>query len=231
MTRRVHKSMLILVGFMLASVSGASAQHAASRPPGLTWTRDYAIPYTDAEQSTVKAKLHEQLNLSPRFLPTLGAAFPQRQWFWKDHGRFWTVAEVAQTFLGIPGRSWDVGASAWIDDDRYVSEEGCVPHDCFDRGLLWIDTDADSPVVIFALTQLAMSPAPDGTHMWVFVSRKKMNYPLPAAFQRSAKRWYDANQAQGYKENVLLATVVTTDGEQHDISFEDVVGKTAGATR
>ncbi len=214
------------VAALIVVAVNVCAQRPVLKLPDLAWTRNYAIPDGSA-QSDSKAPIQRQLSQEPRLMPVLRIAFPQRQWIWKDHGSFWSLPEVARAFLA----SVNAGHSAWLDEDRYVSEEGCVPHDCFDRGLLWIDTDSAAPVMIFALTQIAPAPQGDGSHMWIFLSLKRFTYPLPAAFQHSAKRWYDASQAQGYKENVLLATVVTTDGEQHDISFEDVIGKTAGAAQ
>lgn len=232
LTHNTFGCVSLLLALAPAAWPQTHVQSAARQLPDLAWTRDYAIPYTTAKQPPVQAKVRQQLNLSPQFLPALRAAFPQRQWFWKDHGRFGTVAEVAQTFLGVPGRSWDTGASAWIDEDRYVTEEGCVPHACTDRGMLWMDT-APAPALIFIASDVVPTGTFGDTHLWIYVSNAKLANTLPTAFQRSVRRWYDDNQAQGYKQKVILATMVSPDGGMRDVGFEDVVGKAtaAGATR
>lgn len=183
--------------------------------------RDYAIPYTTAAASPVQARVHAQINFASRFLPTLHAFLPQHQWFWFDHGRFWTVAELVQTYLGVPSRAWDLGGSAWIDANRFVTATGCVPHVCGAdglNGLLWGDTSASDPWLVFAATYLmAVQHGPD-LHLWLFTSRPLDFQKVPANLLLNLQRWTQQENVAKPKD-MLLVTIVQPNGQQVDLDW------------
>jgi|ERR1035437_9551235 hypothetical protein len=204
----------ILLGAPFVGYAAAQAKPIA--PVDASWTRTYAVPWQNIPVVPDFAQEQGQenrLNGDPRFLPLLKSAFHQQQWFWRDHYRFTPVPDLVQTFIGVPG-------SALLDENRYITADGCVPHDCNDRGMLWIDTGSRPAMLIFVATGLVRgSDRSDPTHLWILSSKHLDFENLPPAFLTSLRRWKDDNAAHGYKEDFVLATLVQPTGEQVDLTY------------
>jgi hypothetical protein len=211
-----------LVAAVLASVISTTpiaAQKIVPQPSVIsdaTWTREFASAYTPSNDIGNE----NQLNGDSRFTTLLKTSFPQRQWFWRENYRFISVPDLVQTFIGVPG-------DAILDDQRYVTADGCVPHDCNDRGMLWIDTAAHPAKLIFVGTaSVRTGPADAGSRdrLWLFSSSKLDFQNLPQPFLTSLRRWKDRiaasnyNGTAGYHYNFILATIVQPSGEMIDIS-------------
>lgn len=188
----------------------AAAQDAA-------WTREYAAPFVTSEAASTEGIGRESwLNLDPRFAALLRSSFPQKQWFWHDQYRFTSVPELIQEFIGVPG-------DAILDNGRYVTVDGGVPHAAFDRGMLWIDTGQRPALLIFAGANLVAGGDNNPYHLWVFSSAKVNWTILPSPFLTSLRRWISIIGAKGYRGtagyhyNFVLATFVQPNGEMQDI--------------
>jgi hypothetical protein len=204
-------SLLLIRLAILASGANAAIALAQTprQPPDPSWIRDFASPSNETQAGRENA-----LNGDPRFHSLLESSFHQRQSFWRDHGRFTPLAELVHTFLGVPG-------SVLLDSDRYITVDGCVPHDCGDRGMIWIDTAAHPATLIFVATGLVSNgPKDTGTicHLWLFSSQPINWQKLPEPFLSSRARWSSANRAKGYEENIVLVTLVKPDGAMIDLS-------------
>jgi hypothetical protein len=182
-----------------------------------TWTRQFAVPFNTQQAPTV----HGKLFTDPRFLPLLRASFPQRQWFWYDHGRLVSTDNLIDTFLGVSF------GDPILDEGRYVTTDGCVPHVCdVDRGMLWIDTGVHPADTIFVATNLVGGNGSAGFHLWMFSSTKLNWQHLPPAFLVSLTRWLSTiaepgyNGTSGYSFNFVLATIVQPSGVIEDITPE-----------
>lgn len=160
----------------------------------------------------------------PRFEPLLKDSFSQRQWIWYEHGRLISLSAMIRSFLGIPG-------NALLDADRYVTVDGCVPHDCTgNRGMLWIDTGGRRAVLIFAGINLVVSnTAPSMYHLWIFSSEKENWQHFPPSFLASLHRWLTTTgmdfdfHDRWVPYQFALVTVVGPNGIMNDIG-PDILG-------
>ncbi len=120
--------------------------------------------------------------------------------------------------MGVPG-------SVLLEENRYVTINGCVPHDCGDRGMVWIDTaPAEKLLLIFAATGgISNGPTDTGSsiHLWLFSSTKLNWQKLPPSFQSSFTRWWNKTTQvwnESVPEKVVLVTIVQPSGEMVDLS-------------
>jgi hypothetical protein len=183
----------------------------------LTWIRDFTAPATSANFTTNELGKQNQLNWDPRFTRLLKDSFPRRQYFWFEHGRFTPLADLIHEFIGVPG-------NALLLSNRYALINGCVPHDCGDRGFLWIDTESSpKPLLIVAATG-GISGDTGGQnliHVRLFASQKLNWQQLPAEFKTSFAQWWNQTTQIWTKyapEKVVLVTLVQPSGEEVDLS-------------
>jgi hypothetical protein len=176
-----------------------------------SWVRDFASP----SQGSQKGR-ENQLNGDPRFRELLRSSLPQHQFFWRDHGRLTSLPELVQIFMGVPG-------DVLLDQNRYVTIDGCVPHACSVRGMLWIDTaPSKQPSLIFVATS-AFRPGPGETeslvHLWLY-SSTPLWQKLPPQFLSSLTQWWNNTTrvwADTVPERVVLVTIVQPSGEMVDL--------------
>jgi hypothetical protein len=191
---------------LLAGFPPATAQTAHKRPVDATsdasWMRDYTVGGKD-------------IKWDPRFIPLLRASFPQHQWFWRDHDKFTPLPELVRLYIGVPG-------GVLVDQDRYVTAIGCVPHVCETRGMLWADTSAHPTKLIFVATgDINGSPEYKGPNnmLWVFSSTPMNFQRLPQPFLDSLQRWQaklsqqDASDRSAYLDHFLFANIVQPTGD------------------
>jgi hypothetical protein len=146
--------------------------------------------------------------------------------FFSETHKIMPVADIVSYFIGVPG-------NAILDGDRYVTADGCVPHTCdILRGMLWIDTGTRPATVIFAATDTVDSVDyskqiyEEQFHLWLFDSNNHRPVSsLPPAFLSSLKRWHQVNEANGYKQDIALVTIVQPDGAQLDITYSNLISK------
>jgi hypothetical protein len=175
--------------------------------------RDFASP----SQGSQKGR-ENQLNWDPRFRELLQSSLPQHQFFWRDHGRFTSLPELVQTFIGVPG-------DVLLDQNRYVTINGCVPHACSVRGMVWIDTaPSKQPSLIFVATS-SLSPEPSEieslVHLWLYSSTPLNWQKLPPRFVSSLTQWWNKTTrvwADTAPERIVLVTIVQPSGEMVDLS-------------
>ena len=151
------------------------------------------------------------LNWDPRFALLLQSSFHQRQWFFRDNDTLAPLADVIQTYIGVPG-------DALLDQDRYITADGCVPHVCEDRGMLWIDTGTHPAQVIFVATGDVNGAQRDtpSNMLWIFSSSKLNWQQLPQPFLDSLHRWRnDLVQQDGFtfQDGFAIANLVQPNGE------------------
>ena len=200
---------LALLGISLAGVARAQAP-AKPAPAGydLAWARAFAAPgASDADHKW-----------DDRFRALMRTSFSQQQRFWRDHGHFPTVPELVQVFLGVPG-------GVTLDQDRFVTMDGCVPHACSARGMVWIDTrGTGKPLVIFVAPEdvsTADSEKVAEQHLWLYASDPVNWQKMPDDFKSSLGRWYAAYRAVWKPYNsmrVSMLTLVEPDGLTYDLS-------------
>lgn len=203
--------MKLLIGMLAFTLTASSVALCQRTSLDASWIPTLATPDSNALQS--------RLTGDPRFSPMLRRAFPQRQWFWNDHHRFPSTGEVIETFTAVPGK-------ALLDSGRYLTLPGCVPHDCTDNGLLWIDTAPGSTQLIAAINpEVGGGP---GTHLWLFTSGNGFDWQKPDAnFRFHLNQWLGTLTtglpAPNDHEHVTLITIVRPDGHQQDLTPQEVL--------
>ncbi len=110
------------------------------------------------------------------------------------------------------------------ENDRYITADGCVPHFCPDRGLLWVDLGLPKPLVVFAaidwITENRATADKSSTYtLWLFPSRAFDPTEIPAALTRSITRW-TAQPSSGSTDlqNITRVFIVDPDGTPHTLS-------------
>ncbi len=179
--------------------------HHRHRAEDLSWLWHYAEPAPAGRQNELVADAN--------FKPFLKANLTAPQSFWGPE----PLADVAREFLSVPG-------AVLADSNRYLSIDGCVPHFCPDRGLLWIDTGTSQPLTVFAaidwIKDNRATTEPGSAYtLWLFPSRPLNPTHLPAALLQSLTRW--TNQpSSGAKElqNITRVFLVDPDGTPRTIA-------------
>jgi hypothetical protein len=200
-----------------ALVAGAQQMRAASPTAtgDASWVKVYATTCRPAFRVCAPSTdgYENAFNSDPRFSPLLRSAFPQRQWFWLDGGKFTSVPNLIQLFLGVPG-------SALVDQDRYFTANGCIPHDCVNRGMLWIDTAPHPAQLIFiANDEISGDGKGPDQILWIFSSSQLNWQKLSRPFLDSFHRWHsnlvqqDRNYTWSDLNSFLVANLVQPNGE------------------
>lgn len=205
------KSILLLC-FVVCTTSAMPQKLAPPEKvvPDAAWARDYATTQQD-------------IKWDPHFIPMLRRALPQHQWFWRDHYRFLPLPELVRLYIGVPG-------TVTLDEDRYASADGCVPHVCTIRAMLWIDTVARPPKVVFVTTESVDSSAgaQPVNHLLLFSSFRLDDQQLPKPLLHSIQHWIDSRPSTNRKDldvldsryNIVIATIVQPTGVMLDLSPE-----------
>ena len=96
-----------------------------------------------------------------------------------------------------------------------------MPHDCTDRGLLWVDTQTGA--TIFAASVYAV-PAPLATnraHLWLFSNTAASPHNLPPTLTDAIAHW--SAEPNGDDTHTLITdiTLVQPNGEQAKLTPAD----------
>jgi hypothetical protein len=124
----------------------------------VSWLAPYATPAPDGRGNDLLRDTHFRLFLRDHLTA--------RQIFWNENE---SLADTAIEFLGVPGQ-------VILDDNRYLSFDGCVPHFCPSRGLLFVDLGTAHPLVVFIAVDWVKDnkvPGQTGAEytLWLFSNR------------------------------------------------------------
>jgi hypothetical protein len=197
----------ILSVLLAPGLLGQELNHTNKMVADLSWIRSFTVP----AESSGKGK-ENLLNNDPRFVSLLHSSLPQHQFFWHDRGKFTSLPTLVQTFLGVPDK-------AVLEEQRYAVISGCVPHDCGDRGMVWIDTQSTTPALIFVATDHVNGGAPTKgslVHLWMFSSTKLNWQQFPPSFISSTSQWWSTTSKvwdKYFHERVVIVSLVQPSGE------------------
>jgi len=175
---------------------------AIPRPTGdLQWLWQYTQPAPNGNEAG--------LLKDPRFASLLADNLKAPQSFFRD-GEL-PLAQVAQRYFGM------IFSAVRGIDNRYITFNSCVPHDCTSHGLLWADTAPQHPTVVFAATEWTTQGKsvidPDAEYyLWVFSSRPLNPDHLPATLVAAIAGW-NGTQPQ----HIQRALVIDPDGTPHPV--------------
>jgi hypothetical protein len=156
-------------------------------------------------------------NLGSKVSPVARNVFSSKA----DHQRFISLSDLLPVYLAVPADD------VLMDDERYVSSlDGCVLHDgVADRGMFWIDTAVQPPHLVLCALDIIGGESESGTDefvMWVFSSTRLDWEKLPLNYSASVKRWLDSNDAQGYKERIVMMTLVQPNGVMENLALQSL---------
>jgi hypothetical protein len=200
---------VLSITVLLATLMSAGASLDAQKAGSTDWIRTFGVTCGTPD---CKGGRENALNWDTRFTALLQSSFHQKQWFWRDNGTFTPLHDLVRIFIGVPG-------SVLLDDNRYVTVDGCVPHACDARGMLWIDTGVEPATLLFsAMERVSGMNREDQFQLWLFASASVNWGKLPQNYLASLKRWRDQNAAHGYNERLVIVTLVQPDGQINTIT-------------
>ena len=198
---------------------GESRGKKAKRQRGdAEWLWQYSPPPAEGREN--------DLIRDPHFLPFLQQHLLAPQSFWgpQQDGQRKTLAQTAYDFLAVPGK-------VIADENRYITATGSVFHFRSSRGLLFVDLNGPSPLVVFgAIDWIRDSKTTDQADaeytMWIFPDRVLGGAALPAPVARSLTRWMaEPLPGSGIVEKITAAILVDPDGTPHQIPVPNEHGK------
>jgi hypothetical protein len=163
-------------------------------PRSLTWMLKYAAPNGKTDDA------NERLVGLSCFKKSLERAFPMEQSF---IGKSLPVSEAALYAVGV------YGAGPQSSEGRYITVQGCVPHECPSIGMIWIDTAKPSQIVFTVSRDVPANGKTDSDwyHLWLYSSTLiPENQQLPEPLLDSLKEVYKS-------ENFVSATMIPPHGE------------------
>jgi hypothetical protein len=179
------------------------AQHKPIQPTDdLQWLWQYTRPEPDGDALA--------LVRDPRFAILLRNQLTAPQPFWRDGAD--PLWNVASQYFGV------TQGGVHSSDNRYITVSGCVPHQCRDQGLLWLDTAPPHPWLVFVATAWV----PEGHsytdpqaafNLWLFPTRSLDPQHPPASLVHAISEW---NRTA--PQLINAAIVVDPDGTPHKVN-------------
>jgi hypothetical protein len=209
----------LVIALGLAGIFPAIAQstHVEDDSLDAAWAKTYAKDCGSAMKHPCPPSTNgyeNEFNGDRRLPELLRRSLPQRESWWVNgYAGSALVSSIVQQFIGVPG-------DLIVDEDRYVTASGCVPRDCGDGGMLWIDT-AEQPATVVFIAHGAIEGFKDaGDHLWLYTS-KPMNFEaLPTDLLRSLDRWHKSIVSRYDPQHITLATLVQPNGRMHDLTYD-----------
>ena len=225
-SRPLLSRMLAIELLFSVAVVAAAAQPKphplAQQDTDASWAKAYATSCSDQKHPCPPSTdgYENAFNGDPRLLTLLKHSLPQRESWWVNgYGGSAAVSSIVREFIGVPG-------ALLVDENRYVTAAGCVPHDCPTIGMLWIDTGMRPATVIFvAEVMIEDVKGRDANHLWVYTSALENFEALPPNFLTSLKRWHDSVPTKYSPQTVTVATLVQPNGRMQDITFDTLFYK------
>ena len=178
----------------------------------VSWLAPYANPAPDGRS--------EELLRDQRLRPFLRDHLTAPQIFWNENE---PLFETILEFLSQPNQ-------VILDDNRYLTLDGCVLHFCPSRGLLYVDLGTAHPLVAFvAIDWVKENKAPGQTGseytLWLFANRPLTSATatdeaarIPAALIHAIDRWIAVpSSGSTTPPNITNTVLVDPDGTPHNV--------------
>ena len=215
-----------LLAFPLVMASAQTQRTAASADA--TWAKQYATDCGAAMKHPCPPSTggyENEFAGDARLVPLLERSLPQRESWWiNGYGGEAPVSTIVQDFIAVPN-------SFTLDEDRYVTADGCVPHACMVHGMLWIDTGTNPATVIFVGENSVAGKDESGEHLYLYTSRELATYyagkrhieSFSPDFLKNLARWHDTNVSKYDTQKIILATIVWPNGRSNDLFWSDLI--------
>lgn len=185
---------------LVAPAPANPAHHFDHKSADVQWLWKYTHPTPNGDLGGLLA--------DPRFPALLHEQLRAPQSFFRDGHA--PLEEAATRYLSTQ-------FAVTGTDNRYITATGCVPHNCVDQGLLFVDTLGSHPLVVFAATawttvgKSSSDPAAD-FNLWIFPGVALDPEHPPFALTQAISRW-NFTAAQ----HIQTAILVDPDGTPHRV--------------
>ncbi|MCU1320937.1 MAG: hypothetical protein JWM43_586 [Acidobacteriaceae bacterium] len=179
----------------------------------VTWLALFANPAPNGRQN--------ELIRDPRFKGFLRDHLTAPQTFWNDNE---PLVDTILEFLEVPNQ-------VVLDDNRYLSADGCVKAFCPARGLVFIDLGTAHPLVAFvAIDWVKENKTPDQSGaeytLWLFSNRalnpgesEVEGNRIPPALKNAIARWSGQPSSGSVAiPHITNAVLVDPNGTPHQVS-------------
>jgi len=168
--------------------------------PNFQWLWQYTQPAPDGNEAG--------LLVDPHFDSFLDDNLKAPQSFFRD-GKV-SLSAVAHSYFGM------IFSPVRGIDNRYITFNSCVPHDCTRHGLIWVDTAPQHPTVVFAATEWTTQGKPETDpdaeyNLWVFSNRPLDPEHPPTALMSAIQQWNP-------QQHIKNALVIDPDGTPHQVN-------------
>ena len=109
-----------------------------------------------------------------------------------------------------------------VAEKRYVVASACVPHDCMDRGLLWVDTLTGATVFAASVYTSPVPMTNNRAHLWLFTNALIQANTLPPTLLEHLSPWSAEPNGDGSKTAIAEVTLVEPNGTQLKLTSADV---------
>jgi len=195
-------SSIFLIIVMSAAAANAQGHASTTCPKDLSWMLDYAAPNEKSKDD------NEKLLDLPCFKDAIRKAFPAKH---SMLGNEFPLSKAIFNYVAVYGE----GPQSF--EQRYITIQGCYPHQCPSVGMIWIDTKMPGAFIFAGSDELSPSKYPGDFHLWMITTLPDLNQrqplDLPEPFLRSlAKVFAD--------EHFVSTTVVHLDGRMEYLTPE-----------
>lgn len=182
----------------------------------LSWLAPFALPAPSGREN--------DLVRDPRFKPFVREHFTAPQTFWNDNQ---PLPETILEFLAVPNQ-------VLLDENRFLSADGCVQHFCPARGLLFADLGTPHPLIVFAAidwTREGKTTGQSGAEytLWLFSNKPlragdsevdtESSTRISPALVRTLARWTgQPSSGSTTLQNITHTILVDPDGTPHPVS-------------
>jgi len=195
-------SSIFLIIVMSAAAANAQGHASTTCPKDLSWMLDYAAPNKKSNDDNEKL-----LNL-PCFKDAIRKAFPAKQ---SMLGNDFPLSKAILNYVAVYGE----GPQSF--DNRYITIQGCYPHQCPSVGMIWIDTKRPGALIFAGSDEINPLKSPEDFHLWMVTTLPDLNQrqplDLPEPFIRSLAAVFAT-------EHFVSATVVHRDGRMENLMPE-----------
>jgi hypothetical protein len=169
-------AVLLMVVFVPAIIApGSTMQEPVDSGRGSTgWLLSYKRQGEGLQFLQKNARLHELLEAG---LPHYGVPW------WREYRTDLPLPDGAFHALSLPP------SSVTVEANRFVTVTGTSPGAATFRGLLWCDTAAEQPTLIFVFMMMHQGRAEGSASLDVYTNRDDADSPLPPQLLSSVRAW------------------------------------------
>jgi hypothetical protein len=210
--RRRIRQFAALVLFIICSSNFARVRAQSALDPH--WLLEYRGKYKVARRD---------LKWDRRFKPFINHYLTMKQKIVPNNA---SIGDVASLYLGLADEYRS-------EDESYFYADGCVPHACPAKGLLWVDLRASPPTVVLAAIDDPSGSAAPGTTLYLFTNRELSPRNLPGTLKSSISYWTSkplADKTYQTFGTISKAVIIGPDGRERSID-PITLGVPPGATQ